>query len=242
MPALRGSLTYARFFVQGDAPPDDFVSRAMRSIRARAMKPLTHDEDDLERSGWCTLGEPFELDLQHDAVFYNEYINLGFRTDRWVIPSPMLRAKLKEAEASYLQKKGRDKLSRAEKKELKEVVTRKLRKDVAPAMSVIDCSWALNDGLVRFFSHSPKKGALMMELFERTFGLKLISEAPYTLAARLLDKPASGKPSAGKTSAGKISRVKDSEHLWEGIEPTYLNVQDAPTKAQTRKEREHGSV
>jgi recombination associated protein RdgC len=184
MPALRGSLTYARFFVEGEVP-DDFRERFMRSIRHRAMKPLEPDEEDLERSGWCRVGEAFELDLGYEDVFYNEYLNLGFRTDRWVVPGPMLRAKMREAEAAYLAKKGREKMSRNEKKELKELVSRRLRRQLSPATRMADLSWSLGDGIVRFFNHSPKSAGLMTELFTRTFNLKLIPEAPYTLAARL---------------------------------------------------------
>jgi hypothetical protein len=39
--------------------------------------------------------------------------------------------------------------------------------------------------VVRFFSHAQKPGALMAELFEKTFGLRLVPESPYTLAARV---------------------------------------------------------
>ena len=52
-------------------------------------------------------------------------------------------------------------------------------------MRVVDLSWSVNEGLVRFFSQAVKPGGVMTELFFRTFGLKLIPEAPYTLAARL---------------------------------------------------------
>ena len=97
MPALRGSLTYARFFVEGELP-DDLHARFLKAIRQRVMKPLAPDEDALERSGWCRIGEPMELDIGHEDVFYNNYVNLGFRTDRWVIPGPLLRTKLREAE------------------------------------------------------------------------------------------------------------------------------------------------
>ena len=184
MPALKGSLTYARLFVEGDVP-DDFRERFMRSVRLRAMKPLEPDDEDLERSGWCKLGEPFALDLAYDDVFYNEYINLGFRTDRWAIPGPMLRSRVREAEAAYLEKKGRERLSRKEKAELKMLVARKLRRQVSPASRVVDVSWSINEGIVRFFSHSPKPAGTMTELFHKTFGLKLAAESPYTLAARL---------------------------------------------------------
>lgn len=190
MPALRGSLTYARFFVEGDLP-DDFRERFMSSIRLRAMRPLEPDDEDLERSGWAKLGDPLEVELDYEDVFFNEYVNVAFRTDRWVIPGPVLRTHLREAEAAYLQKKGRERLSRREKTDLKLLVSKKLRRHLSPATRAVDLSWSLGDGVVRFFSHATKPAGLMTELFEKTFGLRLIPESPYTLAARIgLDKTA----------------------------------------------------
>jgi hypothetical protein len=188
MPGLKGSLSYTRLFVEGELP-EDFRARFMRAIRLRVMKPLEADEDALERSGWCAIGEPFELELGYENVFYNDFVNLGFRTDRWVIPTTLVRAKMREAEAAYLEKKARERLTKREREELKELVLRKLRKQFVPAMRVVDFSWSLDEGLVRFFSQSPRPIAAVSELFNKTFGLKLVPEAPYTLAARLgLDK------------------------------------------------------
>lgn len=184
MPALRGSLTYARFFVDGEVP-DDFREKYMRSVRLRAMKPLEADDDDLERSGWCKIAEPFELELRYDDVFYNEYVALGFRTDRWQIPGPVLKARFREAEAAYLEKKGRERLGRSERTELKAVVARKLRRETSPATRIVDLVWSMNEGVVRFFSHAEKAAGNMTELFHKTFGLRLVAESPYTLAERL---------------------------------------------------------
>lgn len=190
MTALRGTLTYARFYVEGE-PPDGFREKYMRSVRHRAMRPLEVDEEDLERSGWCRIGEPFAIDLAYDDVFYASYINLGFRTDRWAIPASVLRRHVREAEKAYLEKKGRERLSRREKGELKLMVAKKLRRQISPATRMIDLSWSLEDGIVRFFSHAEKPGAAMTELFTKTFGLKLVPESPYTLAERLgMDKKA----------------------------------------------------
>ncbi len=207
MPALRGSLTYARFFVDGDVP-EDFREKYMRAVRLRAMKPLEPEDADLERSGWCKVGEPFEIELRYEDVFYNEYVNLGLRTDKWRLPSSMLKQRLREAEAAYLEKKGRERLGRAEKAELKEMVSRKLRKQMSPATRMIDVSWSMNEGVVRFFSHAEKAGAQMMELFTKTFGLKLVPEAPYTLAARL-----------GLTKA--------QESAWQDLEMILLEKEEA---------------
>jgi recombination associated protein RdgC len=184
MPALKGSLSYARYFIEGELP-SDFRERFMRAIRLRAMKPLEPDDDAAERSGWCVLGEPFEVDLHYDSVFYNNFINLGFRTDRWVIPGPLLRTRVREAEAAYLAKKGRERLSKRERTEIKELVSRKLRKQFVPTTRAVDLSWSVSEGLLRFFSQSARTADSMLALFDKTFGLKPVPEAPYTLAARL---------------------------------------------------------
>jgi recombination associated protein RdgC len=205
VPAQTGKLTYARFYVEGD-PPDDFRQRFMRSIRHRAMRPLELDEEELERSGWCQLGEPFTTELAYDDVFLDEYINVGFRTDRWALPTALVRRKAKEAERAYVEKKGRA-LSRHERKELKLMVTKKLRREISPTTRLVDLSWSLGEGVVRFFSHANKPAAAMTELFTKTFGLKLVPESPYTLAARL-----------GITD--------DQAAAWNALEPLVLGEQE----------------
>lgn len=211
MPALKGSLTYARFFVEG-ALPDDFRERFMRSVRLRAMRPLEPDDEELERSGWTKVGEPFVVDLGYEDVFFNEYVVLGFRTDRWVIPGPVLRTRVREAEAAYLEKKGRERLSRKEKDEIKQLVSRKLRRSMTPRSTMVDLSWSIGEGIVRFFSHSQKTGASMMELFKKTFGLGLVPESPYTLAAR-------------------VGLDRAQEAAWQDLEMTYLGDGSGPARA-----------
>lgn len=184
MPALSGSLTYARLFVDG-ALPEDYRERFVESLRARAMKPLDADDEAPERSGFCAFGDPYELELTYERVFYNNFVNLGFRTDRWAIPPALLRANVREAEQIYLEKKGRDKLSKREKNEIKDLVLRQMKRQTTPVVRVVDLSWSLDEGLVRFFSHSQRPILAMSDLFHKVFGLKLVPEAPYTLAARL---------------------------------------------------------
>lgn len=216
MPALRGSLTYARFFVEGELP-DDFRERFTRAVRLRAMRPLEPDEEELERSGWAKIGEPFVVDLTYDDVFFNEHVVLGFRTDRWAIPGPVLRTRVKEAEAAYLEKKGRERLSRKEKTELKLMVSKKLRRQMSPATRSVDLSWAIGEGVVRFFSHAQKPGAAMMELFKKTFGLTLVPESPYTAAAR-------------------IGLDKAQEKAWHDLEMTYLASSARPATDEAAEE------
>lgn len=186
MPALKGSLTYARFYLDEKTElPASFQSKFLKAIQAKVLRPLDPNEPDPERSGWCRMGEPFELELTHEDVFRDDFVVLGVRTDRWAIPAALLRAKLREAEAAMLTRSGRERLGRKEKTELKEMVSKKLRRQMAPSTRTVDLIWSLDEKLLRFFSHAPKASAIMMELFQKTFGLRLIPESPYTLAARL---------------------------------------------------------
>lgn len=115
----------------------------------------------------------------------NNYLNLAFRIDRWRLPKPVFDAQFAEAERQLLERKNRERLTRKEKEELRLFVAKRLRKQVIPAMKIIDLSWDLEAGLVRFWSQSPKMHERLMEIFEKTFKLKLVTESPYANAIRL---------------------------------------------------------
>lgn len=208
MSALSGSLSYARFFAalpgtKGGGLPRGFLDRSHAKILHHAMRPLSADEPDAERSGWCVLGDPQDLSLPRERIYLDGYVNLGFRTDRWAIPGPLLRTKVREAESKYLDKKGRERLGRRERAEIKEIVIRELRKKLVPTTRAVDLSWALEEGVVRFFSHTERTTAAMVELFEKTFGIELVAESPYTLAERL-------------------GLGEEEAQAWEALEPTVL--------------------
>lgn len=207
MSALSGSLSYARFFIEKELPKN-FLNKAHDSIVAHAMRPLHPDEPDTERSGWCVMGEALDVSMPSERVFLDGYINLGFRTDKWAIPGPLLKTKVREAEAAYKQRSGRDRLGKREKAEIKEVVTRELRRKLVPSTRVIDLTWSLEENLVRFFSHSERVTNAMAELFEKTFKLPLTHESPFTLSQRL--------------------GLSDAEiHAWENLEMTDLTSEGA---------------
>jgi recombination associated protein RdgC len=202
MGALRGSLTYARFFVTGDVPAD-LAGATTKRIRAAASQPLVPDEDVSERHGWCSIEDPMDTDLDHEKVFFNEYVCLGLRIDRWAVPKPLLNAHLRDAEAAVLQKKGLEKLGRKAKADLKLFVLKKLRRQLVPVTKTVDFVWNVNSGVARFFSQSQKIHLLVQELFEKTFKLKLVPESPGTAAER----------------RGLDARA---EKVWEALEPTSL--------------------
>lgn len=183
MGALRGSLTYSRFFVVGDLP-DDLPSASTKRIRANASQPLNPDEDVSERHGWCAIEDPMITDLDHESVFFNEYACLGLRIDRWVVPKPLLNAHLRDAEEALLEKKGLEKLGKKARADLKLFVLKRLRRQLMPSTKSVDLVWNVQTGVARFFSQSERIHLLVQELFEKTFRLKLVPESPGTAAER----------------------------------------------------------
>jgi recombination associated protein RdgC len=189
MGAKKGSLTFSRLHVRGDLP-EDFRDTFIDAIAHHAFRPLEVHDEESERAGWCVLGEPLSTELSHEKVYCDAFLNLGLRVDRWRIPSAIYKAHYQTAEQKLLAELGRERLSRAQKEDLKTMVVRRLRELVMPTMSVVDFSWNLERREVRFFHRSPRMIELLGELFEETFKLELVLESAYLAATRLgLDEP-----------------------------------------------------
>ncbi len=183
MGALKGSLTYSKFQVRGELP-EGYRDAFVESVQHRAFRPLSPEDEASERAGWCAIGRPLALDLDHETIYWDAYLNLGLRVDRWRIPSAIFKAHYETAERKLLDQLGRERLSRAQKEDLKTMITRRLREQVIPTMSVVDLSWHLDRGELRFFHRSPRMHELLADLFEQTFGLELVLESAYLAATR----------------------------------------------------------
>ncbi|MDI1477303.1 hypothetical protein [Polyangium sp. y55x31] len=184
MGALRGSLTFSRFYVTGDIP-DDVPGTTLKRIRANAFQPLSPDDEKNEGAGWANIDDPFDTDLDHEKVFYNEYVCLGLRLDRWAIPSSLLKQHLREAEQALLAKKGLERLGRQAKADLKTMVVRKLRRQLVPSLKSYDVVWNLRTNVLHLYSQSERIATLLDDLFKRTFKVDLVPESPGTAADRL---------------------------------------------------------
>lgn len=178
MGAFQGNLTYKLFFVQGELP-EDWKTLFLNNIRKLEFQPLWADSDEDETLGWVNIERPLQTDFHLDNVVFNDFINLGFRKDRWSIPSDLLKAHLEEAEAEYMAQNDKKHLSRFERDDLKKRVKKRLKERSIPKMKVIDMSWEIAQKRVRFWSQSTAVCELFQEFFEETFELKLLPANPY---------------------------------------------------------------
>ncbi len=191
MGVLKGAITYAKLYVEGELP-DDAHQKYIARIRTRTFKPLTPEDEGEASVGWAPIERPFddEISFRSDGVFFGSYLNLAMRIDKWKFPSALVKNKMAQAERAWKQRTGKEKMSRVEKTELRDLVERKLRREGIPVTKVIDFSWNIASGELRFFGRSKNALEYFYELFEKTFSMHLVPGAPYTVA-KSLDLPRS---------------------------------------------------
>ena len=183
MGARGGSLTFTRLFTQG-ALPKDLRRKFLEAAKLRVFEPLKPEDEALEATGWCVMERPFDLELDAGKMFHDSYVLLGFRVDRYRIPGALLKSQITDEEQRLLARTKKTRLSRNEKLEVRERVVTRLRKKVIPSSKAIDLVWHLDQGTVLFFGHSKRTLADFSALFEKSFGLALVEDSPYTAASR----------------------------------------------------------
>jgi DNA recombination-dependent growth factor C len=197
---LSGSVTLTKFYVRGEVPKD-FRRSFMKRVKLRTFQPLTPDEDVDEKMGWCAMGRATDLDLSYEKISFNSYITLGFRHDRWRIPTAVLRAQLEEAAANARLKTGQERLSSNQKEAIKQQVVQKLKRKSFPSLRAADFVWSLEREQAFFWSQSKAMIERLQGYFELTFGLELAQASPYL-------------------SGLALSPVKNTEAALAAVEPT----------------------
>lgn len=183
MGATSGTVSCSKFFVR-DMPKRGFRDRLIEGARGAVFYPLTPEDEAAERAGFCVFERPFDLDIRHDNAYFNSFLNLGLRVDRWRIPSALFKAHFREAEREAKERLGVEKLGRRQKEDVKVLLTRKLRKKTIPAMRVYDVSFDLDAGVVRFWNTSAGVNDMFEPLFEKAFDLKLMRDSAYVCCER----------------------------------------------------------
>ena len=218
MGALKGTITYTKFLVRGDLP-DDLHQKFLARIRTRAFKALTPEDNDDVSVGWMPIERPFDEDpsFRTDGTFFGGYLALALRLDRWKFPTSLVKAKMAAAEKAFLEKHQKERLSRADKAELRDAVERRLRREGEPTSKAIELAWNLNDGELRVFGRSKLLVEHLVELFEKTFAVELVAAGPWVLATEL-----------------KLG--KDTEKALAALEPCSFHSKKQPQSGAARSE------
>jgi hypothetical protein len=230
MGARRGSLSFTRFRVKGDVPKD-LRRKFLDATRLRLFTPLDVSDEAMEASGWCVLERPFDLEVHEGNLFFDRYVTLGFRVDKWRIPGALVKAQLEDEEQRLLGRNGRARLGRAEKADLRQKIVMKLRRKIMPNAKAFDVLWDLDGETLLFFGHSSKLLLDFSAYFEKTFGLQLEEDCPYFSAMRSGLPSASKKQLLGVEPLSLVSGHKRLEQAKKGQTPKAVVTAPAKTKA-----------
>jgi len=205
MGAFTGTLTYKQYYVEGELP-SGFRDKFLASLQAYAFRDIDLDAGEDKRVGWVTVTDILDADFRVDKFIFNQYLCVALREDAIKIPASTLKVYVHKEESAKKQELKRDKLSKFERDELKDVVKINLRKKTLPTIKSYDMVWNLDARTVWFWTHNRGLCEVFEELFEKTFELRLVPHNTYCalefagLPAKVLDRTVELEPAELVTS------------------------------------------
>ena len=185
MGLLSRTSTFVRYSVEGELP-DNFWDFAAERIAQFSFRDIddTFDEYSI---GWVAVDNMFDSEFSHASYAVGDQIVLSLRVDERKVSSSLLK-KFTLKEEERIKKENRaPRLSKGHRQQIKEDIRLQLAKKALPLPSVYELSWNLANNTLLFFSISVKAQSILEDFFKESFGLTIILQPPYLVAANLLD-------------------------------------------------------
>ncbi len=177
MGLIKGTLTLSKYRVVGSLP-DNFKNFIDKQIKVFAFRELPMGEGE-KSFGWTGLENVLDTNFEYANYLLADYLIFSLRIDRKIISPSLLKLKVLEAERQLIADKGKDKIYREERAEIKERVYLSLLRQTLPIPSFHDICWNVSQGWLLFGSLSEKAGEDFEDLFKRTFKLTLQRFVPW---------------------------------------------------------------
>lgn len=176
MPIRRGSVSFARFKVEGDLPKDTrrWLSTALRGSAFEALDPKGEDE---RTAGFVELENPGRTEFGAGDVFHGLHALFAWRIDKLRVPPNQLRAELLRWSQAFEQKEKRAP-GRREKAEQKETLRRALRTKVEPSTKTYEVSLDLPARELFLWATSRSVIEEVQAALESRLSVKLIARVP----------------------------------------------------------------
>lgn len=192
MGAMKGSASYLRFLVEGDAAKN--AGKVYEeAVEARRFLPLHADAESLEQAGWVAMESPYddELPITRDLFLFGELVAITYREDKYVVPRAVLAKKTAErlAKVEAEEDDGAKKVkSRSFRKAVEAAVLVEMKRQTYPKTKLVDVIWDVRRKELRVFGRGAVAKERCIALFERTFGVRA-SLAAYAARAFTVDMP-----------------------------------------------------
>jgi recombination associated protein RdgC len=198
MGILSASVSVTRYRVQGKikAPVTENIANGLNDNTIAEIDNQISDKS----VGWTSFDKPFQPNFEGSSFVYGSYFVFSMRIDKKNITPKVLKKHYTLEAAKRMAESGRDYLSKAEKKLVKDHVISGLCLRIPATPNVYDLVWNHEDTSLWFFSNLKAANEELETLFSKSFGLSLIRMFPYT-AAEL----SSGLSDAQRDELQKIS-------------------------------------
>jgi len=186
--AKKGAIAVRRYQVTEPIAQKDVRGKLARGVRAHVFAPIDPRSPESRAHGWASLHDGDDLDLTAGKIFYigtTEQLRITMRIDT-LKPSTNDVRRIVDAEAAKKSEAEGRPISRGEKKAMREEAVRKLRLSTPPRTKLIDVIWELDAGRLFLFSQVRGMNELFVDLFTKSFALRLEEEGASRLARKAL--------------------------------------------------------
>ena len=180
MGLISSSVSITRYNVQGH-----YKSRVIDTVAEGLKKHTIADIDQqvLDKAvGWTSFDKPFQPDFNGSSFVYGDYFIFSLRIDKKNITAKVLKKHYTIEAKRRMVASGRDFLSKAEKKMIKDHVLNALSLRIPATPNIYDVVWNYEAASLWFFSNLKAANEELETLFAKSFGLSIIRIFPYTAA------------------------------------------------------------
>jgi DNA recombination-dependent growth factor C len=177
MGLIKGAVTASKYRVIGSLP-DNFKNFIDEQIKRFAFRELSIGESE-KSLGWTSLENVLDTKFEYANYLIGDYLIFSLRIDRKIISPALLKLKVLEAERQLSEERGKGKIYREERSEIRESMHLSLVRQTPAVPSFHEICWNVSKGWLLFGSLSEKVREDFEDLFKDTFKLTLRPFIPW---------------------------------------------------------------
>ncbi|MDQ7781512.1 MAG: recombination-associated protein RdgC [Desulfomonilaceae bacterium] len=178
------SVSIMRYRVKGDVE-GSFWDVVDEGVKKYAFREIVGPGEEVGM-GWVSVEDFTDTEFRSASYVIGNYVALSLRLDSVRVPTKILEMRLKQESKKLLDESGRQRLSSAQRRELKDNLRETLKKQVFPSIQVFELIWDTARSVVYFGSLSIKARERVEDQFKKSFGLTLVPLIPYLRAEEIL--------------------------------------------------------